>query len=268
MSDKPGRNDLCYCGSGKKYKNCHLAADRAIEDEARSLGQAAQFLRRDLLLFGRHEQFHQAFAAALPLYWNNYYQLDNAEEMDQEESLLFFDWFAFDYQMDDQSRLIEHYREQKWGDLSSHQQNLLAGWLTAAPAGGYILLGYDGQTLTLRDFLTQEIYQVYEPAGHGAISMGDMVLGRLLPVQDHLEFSVSVAYIPQAEIGDLAEKLAAAQASNPQTSPAQFLRRHNHLFVHHALAQAEAKGRPPVARLNPNRPDKLKQKIVRRLKPR
>jgi len=31
----PGRNDLCWCGSGKKYKKCHLfeeerkAADKA-----------------------------------------------------------------------------------------------------------------------------------------------------------------------------------------------------------------------------------------------
>jgi uncharacterized protein YecA (UPF0149 family) len=22
---KPGRNDPCYCGSGKKFKNCHGA---------------------------------------------------------------------------------------------------------------------------------------------------------------------------------------------------------------------------------------------------
>ena len=24
---KPGRNDLCWCGSGKKYKKCHLPED-------------------------------------------------------------------------------------------------------------------------------------------------------------------------------------------------------------------------------------------------
>ncbi len=24
---KLGRNDTCWCGSGKKYKKCHLAAD-------------------------------------------------------------------------------------------------------------------------------------------------------------------------------------------------------------------------------------------------
>ncbi|MFO0624732.1 MAG: SEC-C domain-containing protein [Polyangiales bacterium] len=29
MSAKPGRNDLCWCGSGKKYKKCHLATDEA-----------------------------------------------------------------------------------------------------------------------------------------------------------------------------------------------------------------------------------------------
>lgn len=29
MSAKPGRNDPCWCGSGKKYKKCHLASDEA-----------------------------------------------------------------------------------------------------------------------------------------------------------------------------------------------------------------------------------------------
>lgn len=25
--EKPGRNESCWCGSGKKYKNCHLRED-------------------------------------------------------------------------------------------------------------------------------------------------------------------------------------------------------------------------------------------------
>jgi uncharacterized protein YecA (UPF0149 family) len=29
-----GRNDLCWCGSGKKYKRCHL------EEDGKKLGQA------------------------------------------------------------------------------------------------------------------------------------------------------------------------------------------------------------------------------------
>lgn len=27
-ADKPGRNESCWCGSGKKYKKCHLAEDQ------------------------------------------------------------------------------------------------------------------------------------------------------------------------------------------------------------------------------------------------
>jgi hypothetical protein len=31
-----GRNDPCHCGSGKKYKQCHLTQDEAAAREARA----------------------------------------------------------------------------------------------------------------------------------------------------------------------------------------------------------------------------------------
>jgi hypothetical protein len=36
----PGRNDPCPCGSGKKYKQCHLAADEAKQRAARAKAAA------------------------------------------------------------------------------------------------------------------------------------------------------------------------------------------------------------------------------------
>lgn len=36
----PGRNEPCHCGSGKKYKNCHLDKDEQASREART--KAAQ----------------------------------------------------------------------------------------------------------------------------------------------------------------------------------------------------------------------------------
>jgi hypothetical protein len=44
------------------------------------------------------------------------------------------------------------------------------------------------------------------------------------------------------------------------------MRRHNHLLVHHALEQAKAQGRPPVARLDPNPADKIKRKSLAGIK--
>jgi hypothetical protein len=37
----PGRNEPCYCGSGRKYKHCHLAKDEEKAAEARKKAAAA-----------------------------------------------------------------------------------------------------------------------------------------------------------------------------------------------------------------------------------
>jgi hypothetical protein len=92
-------------------------------------------------------------------------------------------------------------------------------------------------------------------------------------VQDRLEFSTTAAYLPAAEIADLAHKLAAAKAADveehPDATHAEFMRRHNHLLVHHALERAEAQKRPPVARLDPDRSDnKMARTLARSMRKR
>ena len=38
-----GRNDICWCGSGRKYKTCHLSADdRKRAAERNALGNVRQ----------------------------------------------------------------------------------------------------------------------------------------------------------------------------------------------------------------------------------
>lgn len=262
--EKPGRNDLCYCGSGKKYKQCHMKEDQQAEQEQRAWGEAARFLRRDMMGFARQEQFADAFAQALPFYWNGLYQVDNAEEMSMPEALRFFDWFVFDYRPLAGDSVLESYRAERYQDLSTYQQQVLDNWMSAPPAGAFELTGYDGQVLHLRDFLSGETFDVYEPAGHGNVQVGELILARLLPVHNRLEFSATAAYLPKAEIAGLREKMEAAKTAD--SDPTTFLRRHNHLIIHHALEQAELQGRPSVARLNASRTDKLVQKAARGLK--
>jgi len=38
---KIGRNDPCHCGSGQKYKKCHLPTDEAAERAARAAAAPA-----------------------------------------------------------------------------------------------------------------------------------------------------------------------------------------------------------------------------------
>ncbi len=267
---KPGRNDPCYCGSGKKYKKCHLKIDQAAEREQRAWKEAGRFLRQDLLKFARDERFAEDLAKGLPFYWNGLYDIENADEMSPSEALRFFDWFVFDYQPEDAPRLIEVYHAEKRAALSEQQQSVLDGWLEASPADAYELTGYDGQTLHLKNFMTGETYDVYEPGGRGNVEIGEILLTRLVQVQDRLEFSTDAAYLPAAEITDLADKLAAAKRADAETHPDathdEFMRRNNHLLIYHALAEAKVQGRPPVARLDPDRPDKKVQTIARQMR--
>lgn len=254
--EKPGRNDPCYCGSGLKYKKCHMQADQEIAREQRAFKQAAHYLRQDLLEFAQDERFAIPFARALPLYWDGYYDLETAEEMSENEALRFFDWFAFDYLPEgDEERVVDVYRREQWEDLSREQQQVLESWLRVAPAGAYTLRGYDGQTLHLEDFLTGERHDVYEAGGRGQVGVGDVILARLQPVLGRLELGPGAAYLPQDEIADLREKLETARAEDmtehPEATEEAFMRRRNHLLIHHALEQARLKGRPPVSRLEP-----------------
>jgi hypothetical protein len=270
MMSKIGRNDPCYCGSGKKYKQCHMKADKAAEKERRAWSQAATWLRRDLMKFARDSRFNKSFALAVPLFWNDYYDMDNVEQMSVLEALRFTDWFAFDYELEDGRYLIQVYHEEKQEELSVHQKAVLEGWLDAAPSGAYELTGYEGQMLSLRDITTGEEYEVYEAGGRGVVEIGEVIMARILPVHDQLEFSSSPAYLPGDEIQDLPEKLKAAEDAykeeHPDASHEDFMRTHSYLIVHHALAQAERVGRPPVARLDPNREDGKTQKLASRMK--
>ena len=246
--EKPGRNDPCYCGSGKKYKQCHMAADLAAEQEQRTWADAARALRLDLLEFAESERFDETADAAAAHYWNDYYNAETLPLMSASEAERYLDWLAFDHVLPSGERLVELYRAEQGAGMPAPRRELLDRWVAAGPMSGYELLGYERQTLRLREMASGGEFDVFEPAGHGDAPLGAIILGRLVPVHDHLEFFSLPAYIPPDEMADLADKLSAAQAAD---GDAGFLRRHNVLFIHHALEQAKLAGRPPVARLDP-----------------
>lgn len=256
---KPGRNDPCYCGSGKKYKQCHLRSDQEAEREQRARFGAARFLRQDLPRFARDERFVADFDTALPLYWKDYYDASSAGEMSEFEALRFLDWFVFDYELANGRRLIDLYYEELGDSLAAEQQELLQSWLDAPPASAFELLSYSGQNLHLRDYFSDETYDVFEASGRGNVEPGEVILTRLVPVFGRTEFSTVAAYLPNGEDAGLRERMEAARTSDlevhPDASANESLRRTNALIIHHALEEAVKAGRPPVARLDKNRPD-------------
>ena len=131
---KPGRNEPCYCGSGKKYKQCHMREDQEEEQERRAQADAARFLRLDIPGFARDDRFVADFDRALPIYWNEYYDAGNAGEMSEFEALRFLDWFVFDYTLEDGTRILDAYQAEKGDALNPHPE-ATAGFLDDSASG-------------------------------------------------------------------------------------------------------------------------------------
>jgi hypothetical protein len=273
MSAKIGRNDPCYCGSGKKFKNCHLKIEQEQAKEDRAWESAARFLRRDLLAFAREERFVESFAAGIALFFNNYYTIETAAEMSEPEGLRFFDWFTHDATPDDRPRLIEVYYQEKAGVMDEKERALLDGWLAAEPACAYVLMDATGEgkrTLHLENLFDARLWSVNDSAGPGRAEPGDVLVARLLPFRDELRMSGATGYLPAGEATGLKPFVTAAwesyQAQQPEADWATFLRHHSHLFAHFELQAAKDAGRPPVARLDPTRPQSQAMRMLQQLR--
>jgi hypothetical protein len=247
-----------------------MKIDREKGRKRRRRKHAAEFLRQDLSHFAQDERFAVPFAQALEIYWDGYYTIETAEEMSQQEASHFFDWFVFDYDLGEGRRLLGVYKEEEWQELAKPQQEVLSEWIEVGPARAYTLVDYDADILHLQDFLSGEVCEVGDYGSLGEAERGDLVLARLVPVYDQMEFSVTAVYLPQAEIANLSEKMEKGRAEyeedHPDADYEEFLRYNNYRFVHHALEQADEHGRAPVARLNPDRPDKEARTAVQSLK--
>jgi hypothetical protein len=241
-----------------------MAADLAADREQRVWADAARELRLDLFEFADDERFDDEAGPAAEHYWNGFYTADTLPLMSASEAERFLDWFTFDYILPSTGgRVVDLYRSEKGDGLPPARRELLDHWIDAPPMGGYELTGYERQTLRLKEIISSKQLDVFEPGGHGSAPIGAIILGRPIPVQDHLEFFSMPAYIPTDEIADLPQKLAAARADNGSVDDADFLRRHNVILIHHALEQAKAAGRPPVARLDPRYSAESVQRRVR-----
>jgi len=270
---KIGRNDPCHCGSGKKYKNCHLKTEQAQAKEDRAWESAARFLRRDLIVFAKEERFAESFAAGVALFFNNYHTIKTAHEMNEPESVLFFDWFTHDFIPDDRPRLIEVYEAEKGELMDEKETALLNGWLAAGPACAYILTRATGEgkrTLHLQNLFDGVEYIVPDSAGPGTAKSNDVLIARLLPFRDQLRQSGATGLLSADEATDLKPFILEAWESfkteEPDAEWTQFLRQRGYLFAHYELEAAKKAGRPPVARLDPNRPKGRMKQLARQMR--
>ncbi len=212
---KPGRNDPCPCGSGKKYKQCCLKTEeiqtaQAANDRSEAVPRAINWL---MSMHGRavRETLAEGFFGSLD---------DDEYEMLQEQHDDLFpvimvnamEWLLADgsIAVRGQERRVSELLLGRGGPLFSAEQRQWIELLTSKPLGLYEVVDVvPGESMRLKDILFPEHAPVLvrEKSGSRDAVKFDLMAARILPVDDHHELSGAVYSIPRHRSLDLIAEL-------------------------------------------------------------
>jgi uncharacterized protein YchJ len=200
---KPGRNDPCPCGSGKKYKRCCLSA--AAPDAAPEAAPADLTWRRLRTLLEHHAVEMLDFIVetygplAIVEAWAAYID-DEDYDPDPDPDIvftqLFIPWFFNCWAPNPFETVVEKkslhgviptraYLTAKGRRLDPLLQRYLESVLTAPFTFFEVVDCNPGTGMTLRDVMTQEEHAVTERSASRKMQPGDLLFGQLASV-DHL----------------------------------------------------------------------------------
>ena len=192
---KPGRNDPCPCGSGKKYKHCCLLKDDAPPDPDdlawRRVMRATEGLPAALL---RTAKSHFG-AAALDEAWDefNLWEIDEPFDPDTPHMPVFMPWFLFDWLPDSETTDVP----EAACDTTAAQAYLRAAgqrldplirrYVEAAAAARFsfheIVSCTRGRGFRLRDVLLGSEADVLERKGSTGVTPGDLLYAKVVPIE-------------------------------------------------------------------------------------
>lgn len=248
---KLGRNDPCHCGSGKKYKQCHLPIEEAAAGEQRRLAQAVDTLMPKLIDAARGVP--EAIPAALARFWDGKYtpeQLSELDDLEDRGADRFLTWLAFDYPLDDGRTLVERLTAGEGAlELSPDEERVLKGW------GGVRLRPYlaesalKGQSLVVKDLLDGTAHNVSDHAASRRVAPGEVLVVHLTPAGERAFIGGAAAHLTADTSDKLREfaelHLEALRRENPEATWEELIRTRSEVLNHFVMQL-------PVEEPNPN----------------
>ena len=173
---KVGPNELCPCGSGRKFKKCcgdPRATDRYTRDDRTAV-------------FERLNEYIDAFAAededrAVEAFWGPF--AGRADELPPERAELFGDvehlWFVFDHRGAQGTSVVDRFLA--GAELAPGQQAFLNAMRRSSMRIYEVADTSPGVSLTLRDAIEGGSVTVNERQASKTIARGDHLAARIVP---------------------------------------------------------------------------------------
>ncbi|WP_245005841.1 MULTISPECIES: SEC-C domain-containing protein [Rhodococcus] len=199
-----GRNDKCWCGSGRKYKVCHLGkSEITFDDRANWLYIKAQLFSRS------PEYFDVVFdlAEVRAQHWDDDDALTRALEGGLAVDTALFD-----------SNIFGVFVERRGELLPADELELAQQWLQVPQSVYEVASTVPGTSLTLRDVRTDVAYDVADEWGSLNLEAGSLVCARVLPAGSAMRTFGGIEPIAAADKDGLIALL-----DSPDTEPWQLV---------------------------------------------
>ena len=180
---KPARNEPCWCGSGAKYKKCHLAADESGPQSPHAPNGGGEIadtvhlrLFRTLLNGGRERRTRAQFLEATRLYFDEY-----PADVDPKCGLIgsFYEWYVYDFRPGGTgTTAVEDYLRIRGPRLTARERAMLESWRDSRFGFFEVHRVEEGIGLEVKDIFSGDLIFVEEPSDY-PLFPGDYVLGRI-----------------------------------------------------------------------------------------
>jgi hypothetical protein len=239
---KIGRNDPCHCGSGKKYKQCHLPIEEAAQAVQRRLRQSVDTLMPKLI--DAAGGLPEAIPPALERFWNGKYgpeQLSELDDLEDRGADRFLTWFAFDYRLDGGSTLVERLAAGEGTlELTDEETQLLPAWAGARLRPYTAESVLKGQGMQVRDLLDETLYEVEDHAASRRVVPGEVLVAHLVPAGERFYVGGATAHLTadtREKLREFAElHLEAFAREQPGATWADLLRERSEVLNHFVMA--------------------------------
>jgi len=169
-SPKVGRNDPCPCGSGRKYKKCHLRSDEAAR---RAAGEPDTVHNLD-------EELVYELAAYAAARFGAAWQGHKRAFADARDAIqLALPWAVYHYRVEG-ATVVDWYLQEQGHRLSRAERAWLAAQGAAWLSVWEVTAVEAGVGLTLHDLLSGETRSVHEVSGSQAAVVRDTMLARVV----------------------------------------------------------------------------------------
>lgn len=247
-SSAPGRNTPCPCGSGKKYKECHLQQDEELRKDQMLLRQAQDLLLPKIIEAAQElpDQLPVAFAR----FWQEKYQVEQMAELDDAEDRgaeRFLTWFAFDVEQPDGQTLVARLTATEGFASDTYEQRLLDQWQAVRLHAYVIEEIIKKQELLVRELFEGSTYRLADSHAARRLVPGEVIVGHLVPADTPLDAASPTYYLAGAAAqltADTAEKLlefaevhlADLRRTNPEATWSDLINQRSEVLNHFVMA--------------------------------